>query len=121
MPFSIADVVNDLDFAVAFTIMRSQNGKFVLGRWVNQTIQLNMWGPIQEPSPEELEMIPEGDRVSGVIAVWTTVPIYKTNVNLTNGISDIVQWHGENWRVLRDSDWMEYGYWKAYAVRMSGQ
>lgn len=121
MPFSIAEVVNDPVFSQSFTIVRSQGGYYRQGRWVNATVNVQAWGSIQPPTPTDLEMVPEGDRVSGVVQIHTTQPIYETNVELTNGISDIVTWHGQQYRVLRVFEWQDYGYWKALAVRMSGQ
>lgn len=121
MPFSIADVVNDPDFAQNFTITRSQGGQFKLGRWQNATTSVAAWGSIQPPNPEELEQVPEGDRVLGLIAIHSSQPIYETNVELTNGISDIVIWHNQNYRVVKVFPWQDYGYWKALATRMSGQ
>jgi hypothetical protein len=120
MPFSIAEVVNDPDFAQTFTIVRSNNGRFVMGKWVNNTIKINAWGSLQPPTPEELEMVPEGDRVTGVVAVHTSMLIYETNVQ-QGGISDIVNWHGQDYRVMKVFPWQDYGYYKALAVRMSGQ
>ena len=121
MPFSIAEVVNDPAFAQSFTITRSSGGVWKSGRWSNATVDVPAWGSIQPPNPEELEQVAEGDRVSGVIAVHTTQPIYETNVDLTNGISDLVTWHGQKYRVVKVYPWQDYGYWKALAVRMSGQ
>lgn len=121
MPFSIAEVVNDPDFAQSFTITRSQGGQWVLGKWGNATVSVAAWGSIQPPNPEELEQVTEGDRVLGMVAIHTTQPIYETNVDLTFGISDIVSWHNQNYRVVKVYPWQDYGYWKALAVRMSGQ
>jgi hypothetical protein len=121
MPFSIAEVVNDPLFAQTFTIVRSQGGSWQMGQWQNNVSTLQMWGAIQPPSPTDLEQVPEADRVTGLIAIWITVPIYETNVELTNGISDVAIWHGQKYRILRDAEWQDYGYWKAFAVRMSGQ
>jgi hypothetical protein len=121
MPFSIAQVVNDPAFAQSFTITRSKGGQFKLGRWINATQTVASWGSIQPPSPEELEMVPEGDRVTGMIVIHSSQPIYETNVNLTNGISDLVTWHDNQYRVMKVLPWQDYGYWKALAVRMSGQ
>ena len=121
MPFSIAEVVNDPMFAQSFTITRSQGGVFLAGRWTNATVQVPGWGSIQPPNPEELDQIPEADRVTGIIAIHSTQPIYETNVEMTYGISDIVVWHGNQYRIVKVYPWQDYGYWKAVAVRMSGQ
>jgi hypothetical protein len=124
MPFSIAEIVNDPDFAQSFTITRSSGGQYVMGRWNNKTVLIQAWGAIQPPSPEELEQVPEADRVTGVIAIWTSQLIYETSGtsgNTGSRISDIVTWQGENYRVVKVGPWQDYGYRKAYAVRMSGQ
>lgn len=121
MPFSIAEVVNDPLFAQSFTITRSQGGTWQLGRWSNATTIITAWGSIQPPDPTELEMVPEADRVLGVVAIHTTQPIYPTNVDQTLGISDIATWHGQTYRILKVYEWQDYGYWKALAVRMSGK
>jgi hypothetical protein len=121
MPFSIASVVDDPAFAQSFAITRSQGGVWKAGRWTDAQTQVAAWGSIQPPNPEELEQVPEGDRVLGLIAIHTTQVIYETNVELTNGISDIVTWHNCKYRVVKVYPWQDYGYWKALAVRMSGQ
>lgn len=121
MPFSIAEIVNDPDFAQTFTIVRSQGGQWILGRWQESKVSIQAWGAIQPPEPEELEQIPEGDRMLGVVAIWVTQRIYKTNVNDTGALSDQVIWLGENYRVYLVYPWDDYGYQKALAVRMSGQ
>lgn len=121
MPFSIAEVVNDPDFAQSFTITRSEGGVWVQGKWRNATITVGAWGSIQPPNPEELEQVAEADRVSGVIAVHTTQPIYETHVDATTGISDLVTWHDQTYRIIKVYPWQDYGYYKALAVRMSGQ
>lgn len=121
MPFSIAEVVNDPDFAQSFSIQRSQGGTWQAGKWVDSKTTIGMWGAIQPPTPEELDQVPEGDRITGVIAIWSTGQIYETNVDSKLGISDIATWHNEPYRILKVFPWNDYGYWKALACRMSGQ
>lgn len=121
MPFSIAEIVDDPDFAQSFTITRSQGGNWVLGAWVDSIVTVGMWGSLQPPTPEELDQVPEGDRVTAIIAIHCTQQIYETNVDHSHGISDIVLWHGEKYRVIKVFPWNDYGYWKALACRMSGQ
>lgn len=122
MPFSIADVVNDPDFAQSFVITRKENGGWYLGRWQDTAVSVPMWGSIQPANPEELEQIPEADRVTGILTIHSTQPIYETNVTpMFTGRSDIVNWNNQQYRVLKVYPWSDYGFFKAIAVRMSGE
>jgi hypothetical protein len=121
MPFSIAEVVDDPDFAQTFAVTRSQGGSWQSGKWIDNVTTVSMWGSIQPPTPEELDLVPEGDRVTGVIAIHCSNQIYETNVASKLGISDIVLWHNQSYRVLKVFPWNDYGYWKALACRMSGE
>jgi hypothetical protein len=121
MPFPIQDVVNDPDFAQAFTITRSQGGKWELGRWQNATVDLPQWGAVQQPETKDLEQVPEGDRLLGVIVIHNEQEMYVTNSDGTGKISDIVTWHNDQYRLISVSDRSDYGYFKAIAVRMAGQ
>jgi hypothetical protein len=121
MPFSIAEIVNDPAFAQNFTITRRSGGAWQLGKWTTSETALTVWGAIQPPTATDLKQVAEADRVTGLIAIWTTQPIYITNVDLTADISDVVTWHGQKYRVLSAKEWQDYGYWKALAVRTSGQ
>ena len=121
MPFSIAEVPNDSAFAQSFQIVRSSGGYWSMGKWVDSKTTLNVWGSIQPPKTKDLEQVPEADRVTGMIMIHITQPIYETNVETSEGISDIVIWHGEKYRLIQVTEWYDYGYWKAFGVRMSGQ
>jgi|SRR5882762_2355327 len=123
MPFPISRVVNSPLFAQPFTIVRS-SGTWVAGDWSNTPVTIPAYGSIQPSDRNELALVPEADRVKGVITVHTQAVMYETRTaespDATAGISDIINWHNQTWKIVMIFDWADYDYTKAIAVRMSG-
>lgn len=73
------DVVDDPDMLAPqpFQILRSA-GSWVLGGFQSNVTTLATIGPVQRASNKEVMMLPPGDRVSGIMAFWCTMPIYVT-------------------------------------------
>ena len=68
-------------------------------------------------------MLPEGDRIAGLMTFYTTAdnPIFVTrNLVDDKGTSDELEWRGERYRVMQTFPYLDYGYIKAVAKRMSG-
>jgi len=117
---NVAELANDPDFAQAFTILRSSGGKFVSGVWQNNQTTIQSYGPISVAKARDLEMIPEGDHVVGAMVFWSAQPLYATNGSGANGeVSDILLWNDHQWRVMTVSQYKDYGFYRAVAVRMS--
>lgn len=74
------DVVEDSDMVAPqpFQVLRS-SGAFVAGGFTSTTTTLLRTGPVQRASDKEVNMLPEADRVGGVMAFWSTEPIYVTS------------------------------------------
>jgi hypothetical protein len=49
-----------------------------------------MFGPVQQASNKEIQMLPEADRVGAIRAFWSTVPLYTTR-----GTAVVPTTHGE--------------------------
>jgi hypothetical protein len=113
---NVAEVVNDPDFAQAFTIVRDA-GSWVSGNWISNTTNISAYGVIQSPTGDELEQIPEADRVKGNATFHSSQEIFETN---TTGISDTITWHGNTYKIVKVYDWADFGYYKAVGVRVDG-
>jgi hypothetical protein len=76
---SVQEVVVDPDMIAPrpYTILRS-TGKFVLGGFESVVTPISMFGPVQQASNKELQMLAEADRIGGVRSFWSTQPIYVT-------------------------------------------
>jgi hypothetical protein len=72
-----------------FTIFRSTD-TYVLGGVQSTTTPIQAFGPVQQASMKEIQMLPEADRVEGVRSFWWTQPLY-----LTRGTAPVPSTHGE--------------------------
>lgn len=119
MPVDLSEAVLDADLGSAVTIIR-QTGSYAAGGWqVLSTQHIPAWGILGIASPESLEMIPEGDRVSGSIEFVTNQPIYET-LAAVSGISDKIMFNGNMYRVQSVAPWSMNGFFDAILVRMTG-
>jgi hypothetical protein len=119
MAFELQDVVNDPDLAEAWTILRNA-GQFAAGGWQGTTSSIPFWGVTTVDEATMIEMIPEADRVHGA-----RLFISECRMNVTSekesGTSDIIVWHGEQWRVRSVADYSNRGgFYAAQATRMRG-
>jgi hypothetical protein len=113
-------VLNNPDLCQAFTAQRS-SGFFVAGRFVSTSTDVPLYGSVQVADPKTLEQVPEADRVTGAIAVYTTSPLYETSTGDNEGLSDILLHGGQQYRVAKIWNWLSSGgFVKAYAVRIKG-
>lgn len=89
---SVFEVVVDPDMTAPhpYTILRS-TGQYVLGGFQSTTTTaISMFGPVQQASNKEIQMLAEADRVSSVRSFWSTRPIY-----VTRGYAPVPGVHGE--------------------------
>jgi hypothetical protein len=137
--YSMADIVNDPDFAQLLPgAIARDSGSFVLGKWKSNTTLVDFYGIVQPAKSKDIEMIPEGDRVNGAQMFHSSSPIYETHgqlgygegqygdggyggTNPPSGISDVIYWHLQPYRIMYVWPWIDFGYYKAIGVRMSGK
>lgn len=115
----VGDVVNDPDFAQSFTILRS-NTKFVLGGIENETTQVQGFGTVTVASVQDLDQVPEADRVKGAMMFHSTRPLFVTHADDVPGVSDILEWRGDKYRLVSVAPYVDWGYYRAVGVRMAG-
>lgn len=113
---NVSEVITDPDFAQTFLVHRRTN-EWVGGRPDETETELTMLGVITVADAKTLEQLPEGDRVTGLMCFYSTVPIFTTN---EEGTADQLEWRGERYRVKRVFPYGDYGYYKAVAERMAG-
>ena len=89
---SVWEVVVDPDMIAPqpFTILRS-TGSFVPGGFTSVTTPIPVFGPVQQASNKEIEMLAEADRVSAVRSFWATQPFY-----VTRGYAPVPSTQGES-------------------------
>ena len=114
---SISEMMNDPDFSQDFIIYRKRpswvKGKTVLA----EDPPLIITGVVIAAGTWDLQQVPEGDRIAGIMAFYSTNPLYVTQ---SAQISDEIVWNGERYKLLQVSDYRDYGYYKALGERMEG-
>jgi hypothetical protein len=115
----VSELANDPDLAQVFTILRTTGSSWLNGVFQTVETTVQSYGPISVATPRDVEMIPEGDKIVGAMVFWSAQPLYGTEaIQGVGRSSDILQWKGLNWRVLHVSQYLDYGFYRAVAVRM---
>jgi len=110
----VSEIIYDPDFCQNF-IAKRKSGKWVDGRYIEELTEINLTGIIVPASSHELKQIPEGDRVTGMMAFYAVNEIYTTN---ETGTSDIIVWKSKSYRIMNVTPYSDYGYFLALGVYM---
>lgn len=117
---NVQEIITDPDFCQTFTVSRS-SGDFGKGGWAESTpTTITMIGVVTVANEKDMQQVPEADRVMGAMMFHSTEAIYTTRAKDTPATSDKIQWRGEWYRVAKVWPLVDYGFYKAYAYRMTG-
>ena len=117
---NVSKAIRDPRLSQQITIYR-KSGEWNKGRFEQTEQQLSMLGVVSIAKSKDIEMIPEGDRVGGEIVIHTLEKIFVThNSDNNKGTSDEILWDGERYKIYSVSPYMQYGYYKAIAMRKLG-
>jgi hypothetical protein len=86
--------------AKPFTVTRT-TGAFGLGGFLTTLVDLPFFGIIQPASDEDLQQVPEGDRVTGMMSFISQAEMYKTrsaSEGSAAGLSDVILWRCHPYR-----------------------
>ena len=122
----VSELMYDPDLAQNFTIIRQ------IGFWNNEGVwtppkvpkKIQTTGVIIVTTVRDIEQIPEGDRIRGMMTFYTPadVELYTTQVHSTfQNTSDKIMWQGDLYRIYQVSPYVDYGYWKSIGMRMIGE
>lgn len=115
----LSEAVTDPDMAESFVILRA-TGQFGLGGWQqNAPVAIPGFGVVSIAKAQDMEMIPEGDRISGSIVIHSTQELLLTNED-TNQMADQVVWMGDVYRVYASGDYGNRNFFTALAARKKG-
>lgn len=113
---NVGRVLSNPQFAQSFTVYR-KSGSWVEGIWIPTESILDFTGVITACNPKDLVQVPEGDRIVGLMCFHSAQQMYVTR---ETGTSDEIVWNGERYRVSSTIPWVDFGYYKAFGVRMVG-
>lgn len=118
----ISFLIEDPDFAQPFIAYR-KSGTWKKGKFVQNEEKIKHFGIIQPVSTEDIEQLPEGDRIKGVMCFYSRKEIHLTRTGsdeTTPGTSDEIEWRKMRYKVIQVMPYIDYGYVKAFGVRMEG-
>lgn len=118
----VSELIIDPDFAQPYMVHR-MSGDFVAGRFVEIPTTLQFYGVVIAANVKDVNMMPEGDRIAGLMVFYTTAdnPIFVTrNLDNNKGTSDQIEWRGELYRIMQTYPYNDYGFIKAIGTRMVG-
>lgn len=120
MRINVSKVIRNPRFSQQFSVYR-KSGEWISGRFVQTETEIKMTGVVTAPNPNEIMQIPEADRVSGTMCFHSAQELFETRSNDDEkGTSDEIVWQDNRYKVSRVIPWVDYGYWKAFGVRMEG-
>lgn len=100
------------------TIKRTSGGSWQDGQYIKgEPSIMHMQGIVTIASAKDLQQAPEGDRQRGGVKVLTTKRIYITGES-NNNYSDIVIWHGEEYKVYSVASNSDYGFYRSLCIRL---
>lgn len=112
---SVSELLSDPDFCEAFQVIRSSGSFLNEGEYTqlpNQTI--DMKGAIQPAKQQDIvQFTQEGERLGNLIVVYCNQEIRQSDAKSQE--SDIVVWHGGQYRVVQARQWRDFGYWQVFA------
>jgi len=116
----VSELIVDPDFAQEYTVYR-KSGDWFEGVFTETEAVINFYGPIIVANTKDVNMLPEGDRIAGLMMFYTTADnpfLITRNTNGSLGTSDQPVWRGERYKIMQVSPFDDFGYIKAIGTRM---
>jgi hypothetical protein len=113
MSLDLSDVVTDPDLGESFQVKRPTDGQFVReGEWQqnDNPVPIDMFGVITPSKANDVaEFVPEGERATEMITVYTKDPVYMTDG--LGRLSDFILWNNGSYKVVFSKPWKNHGYY----------
>lgn len=92
-------------------------GTYVNGRWVAGTpVSLSFVGVVQNAEPEDLEVMPEGNRADDVIKIHSIFELIPQDKD-TGYTGDLIDYDGNTYLVMNVADRKIGNYYKSLAAK----
>lgn len=107
----------DQDTAEILTVERFLYGEYVDGIYQKgNSITFQTLGSPQQPTPNEIMNLPEGERNNDIRKFYTKKRIYATE-DRDDIVSDFITYEGVPYKVIKTEDNSKFGYTVAYGAR----
>lgn len=117
MPINVSEAL-DSDTGLILTVKRTTAGAYVDGIYVagSESTFRSLISP-QQPSPKQLEILPEGQRDKDIMMFISKRPL-RTLSDRDGTPADKVLFKGREYEIIQLADWETFGHTIGYGVRV---
>ena len=116
MVINVAEAL-DTDTAQIVMVERTAAGGYVDGLYVKGTPStFKTLASVQQPTPIQIEVLPEGEKDKDTKLFISKKPIRTTN-DEAGLIADVIIYKSQRYKVETSADWEDYGYTMAMGVK----
>jgi len=116
VPIHVSEAL-DNDNAIVLTVERKSGGSYVGGIYqTGTTSSFKTLASVQQPTPEELQNLAEGERSKDIRKFITKKPV-RTSSDKDGLIADIIVFKSKRYKVISLKDWDLYGYSESFGAR----
>lgn len=116
MPINVSEAL-DSDTCIKVQVERTTPGNYVDGIYVSGTTSIfNTLVSPQQPSPKQLEVLPEGERDKDVMLFISKRPL-RTVDNDKGTPPDVVLFNNHRYKIIQLAEWSTFGHTPAYGVK----
>lgn len=117
MPINVSEAIC-ADTAEIVTVIRYSGGLYVDGVWIPGTMfTFKTLCSVQQPTPSQLQMMPEAERDKDIRLFISKKPIYTTRDRI-NGEADKISYKGSEYKLIDSADWDSYGHTTAMGAKV---
>ena len=116
-------ILSSPHFRQTFQVFRSV-GHFGLGGWIEEVQSppsFDVSGAVWPSTAKEIQQVPEGDRVMGMVTFASVTELYTTHASGVAGTSDQIEWRGEKYKLIQQMPYNDYGFNVVVGAKMSGE
>lgn len=117
MSVSVREMMTDPELVRAFKIRRPSGSFGNEGVYTSTYKTIDLTGIVQPANPRDVQLLPEGDRSTEIISVWSACRISAADGNKAE--ADIVLLGEKSYRAIKEVAWGAEGggYFKVLAQR----
>lgn len=116
MPINVSEAL-DADTCAKVMVERVSPGSYVNGLYVpGTTSNFGTLASPQQPTPKQLEMVPEGERDTDIMLFICKRKV-RTGDDSNDLQPDIILWNNERWKVVKVADWSTFGHTMAFGAK----
>lgn len=118
MAISVSEAL-DYDNCLKLVVERTEKGKYVDGIYKQGTTSTfkTLISP-QQPTPEQLEILPEGERDKDIM-MFISKRKLRTTDDKAEIIADVILFDEKRYKIISLANWSTFGHNIAYGARQS--